>query len=234
MNRTKIEWCNYTINPIKGLCKHNCFYCYAQKMYKRFKWNEEVRLDMNELKKVATIKEPSKIFICSTHDLFGKWIPDKWIFNIVTELQRYGQHTFILLTKNAKRYQHFTFRENFWLGETITKWHDPIHGVSPFVLNHKNIRFVSLEPLFNDIFLNEKHPFDWIIVGAMTGQGSKKFSPKKEWIKNILNQAKKNKIPVFMKNNLQPYYKGILRQEFPKIPSVPIKSPRNALERSIV
>jgi DNA repair photolyase len=29
MNKTQIEWCNYTWNPITG-CLHNCSYCYAK------------------------------------------------------------------------------------------------------------------------------------------------------------------------------------------------------------
>ena len=43
MNLTKIEWCDYTINPVKGLCPMACSYCYARRMYKRFKWNPEIR-----------------------------------------------------------------------------------------------------------------------------------------------------------------------------------------------
>ena len=37
MNKSKIEWCDYTINPAIG-CKHGCSYCYAERMNKRFKW----------------------------------------------------------------------------------------------------------------------------------------------------------------------------------------------------
>ncbi len=45
MNKTKIPWCDYTINPVKGLCPMACEYCYARKMYKRFKWNPVIRYD---------------------------------------------------------------------------------------------------------------------------------------------------------------------------------------------
>ena len=57
INKTKIEWCDYTINPIKGICKNNCWYCYAIRMYKRFGWNPKIRFKEDELKKIYEIKE---------------------------------------------------------------------------------------------------------------------------------------------------------------------------------
>lgn len=35
MNKSKIEWCDHTWNPITG-CLHNCAYCYARRMVTRF------------------------------------------------------------------------------------------------------------------------------------------------------------------------------------------------------
>ena len=201
MNKTKIDWCDYTINPIKGLCKYACWYCYARKMYKRFHWNEEVRLDLSVLDSIAKIKEPSRIFLCSTHDLFGEWIPDKWIFDIITECHRYPQHTFLLLTKNPKRYLDFTFRDNFWLGQTVVEAKDYVE------IKNKNLKFISFEPLLNK--LGEFYfPADWYIIGGLTP------TPKhtKEDIESILSQASYFGIPVFIKHNA--YYPEI-RQEFP-------------------
>ena len=209
MIKTKIEWCDYSINPIKGLCQGGCWYCYARRMYKRFKWPQEVTYRSEELNKIAQIKEPSRIFICSTHDLFGEWIPDKWIFDIITKLQTYPQHTFLLLTKNPKRYASLTFRENFWIGQTITDGREELY----FPMQYK-ISFLSIEPLLGEI-RRIIPPYDWIIIGALTGKDAKRFPPKQEWIENILLQATEFNTPVFMKNNLRPYYKGKLRQEFP-------------------
>ena len=45
MNKTKIEWCDYTLNPVKGLCPVGCSYCYARRLYRRFGWNPKIRLD---------------------------------------------------------------------------------------------------------------------------------------------------------------------------------------------
>jgi len=202
MNKTKIEWCDYTINPIKGLCKYACDYCYARKMYKRFHWNEEIRLDMSVFDKVAKIKEPSRIFLCSNHDLFGAWISDKWIFDIITKLHRYPQHTFLLLTKNPSRYEGFTFRKNFWLGQTVVKKEDYK------VIENDNIKYVSFEPLLDNEIGNCRFPADWYIIGGLSP------NPKHthEAVDKILSQAEYFGVPVFIKHNA--YYPKI-RQEFP-------------------
>ena len=42
VNRSKIEWCDHTWNPITG-CLHGCEYCYAKSMVKRF--SGEVRMN---------------------------------------------------------------------------------------------------------------------------------------------------------------------------------------------
>jgi len=203
MNKTKIEWCDYTVNPIKGLCKYACPYCYARKMYKRFHWNEEVRLDMRALDSIAKIKEPSRIFLCSTHDLFGDWISDKWIFDIITQIQS-SQHTFLLLTKNPKRYSDFTFRKNFWLGQTVVNMEDYK------LVTNDNIKFVSFEPLLNEDIGNYRLPADWYIIGGLT--------PKPKHtnlaVDKILSQASYFGIPVFIKDNAH-YHK--IRKEFQKV-----------------
>ena len=35
MNKTKIEWCDFTYNPVTG-CRHKCEYCYARRQAQRF------------------------------------------------------------------------------------------------------------------------------------------------------------------------------------------------------
>jgi protein gp37 len=77
---SRIEWLKdpitgkpgYTINPVKGLCPVGCSYCYARRMYKRFKWNPEIRYDRPLMYiEPFNIKKPSKIFIGSTQNLKG-------------------------------------------------------------------------------------------------------------------------------------------------------------------
>lgn len=236
MNKTKIEWCNYTFNPVTG-CLHNCHFCYAKNIAHRFtpknklgddctqpenkklheiryksqsyKYGFKPTLHSYRLNEPLKLKKSSKIFVCSMADLFGDWIPNEWIYKVISIAEKCFQHTFQFLTKNPKRYYGIQMPDNCWRGVTITKG---ITKIFPLIDN--GIRFASFEPLLGNIKMRDC-PFDWIIIGAMTGQKSLKYQPKVKWIENILKQADKNKIPVFMKNNLVTVWKGKLRQEFP-------------------
>ena len=203
MKKTRIEWCNYTVNPIKGLCKHGCPYCYANRMSKRFKWNTEVRLDMSVFNNIYKLPKGSKIFVCSTHDIMGNWIPDEWIKQIIDVAFQYPEYTFMYLSKNPARYAEFNLWHNIWLGSTVTKSDSVIYK------SKDNISFISFEPLLKE-FHNVTLATDWIIIGGLTP----KPVHKKEWVDILITQARSEDIPIFLKSNL--HYPEILKQ-YPNI-----------------
>lgn len=212
MNKTKIEWTDYTWNPITG-CMRDCWYCYV----KRIKFYDRVpTVHLSRLDQPKKVKKHSKIFVCSTGDLFGEWISDKWITNVLDVIKECPQHTFQFLTKNPIRYKSFKFPSNCWLGATITREIDIQRLIDLNILSAKT--FISFEPLLSSLFKmhDSLMSINWVIIGAMTGPKSKKYQPKIEWIQDILNQTSKYNIPIFMKNNLKGIWKEKLRQEFPE------------------
>ena len=198
MNKSKIEWCDYTWNPVVG-CKHNCWYCYAKRMNDRFKWIEkwsEPRFFASRLKEPYRLKKPSKIFVCSMADLFGDWINSRWIHEILKLPKNNPQHTFQFLTKNPKRYLEFEFPKNCWLGITI----DYVNQARlNYLKKMPNYKFISFEPLLGDMSALDLSGIDLVIVGAMTGMGKKNVIPKKEWIDSIKHKN------IFYKNNIKEY-----------------------------
>ena len=218
MNRTKIEWTDYTANPIKGKCKTGCSYCYARKMYDRFKWDPKVRFVPEELAKISKLRKPSKIFICSTHEMFGDWIPGCWILDILSACLELPRHTFQILTKNPRRLRFFSFPDNVWLGVTITSPSDWFRV--PFLLrSNAKIKFISFEPLLKDVFASSQlglfHGFqyiDWLIIGAQT---KPTVLPKPAWVYRIIDKARHEGIPLFLKPNL--HWPGDPIQEFPMV-----------------
>ncbi len=50
MNKTKIDWCDSTWNPVTG-CYHGCEYCYARKIAARF--GEFMRIDGTDIKAIG-------------------------------------------------------------------------------------------------------------------------------------------------------------------------------------
>ena len=211
MQKTKIEWCDYTSNPIKGYCPNNCSYCYAHRLYNRYHWDKTIRLELEpEIKDWKKLKEPSRIFIGSTIDMYHPAINPLWIRNIIGMSKLYPHHTFITLTKYPEYLGWYNFPENWWIGITVdgSNTEYRLH-LTDYYMASKNKRFISFEPMLNAGVTQVGIKYmDWIIIGG-------KFPGpvhKKEWIDDILRRADDFKIPVFIKNNANC---PILRKEFP-------------------
>ncbi len=212
MNKTKIEWTDYTWNPVTG-CLHNCSYCYMQRMVKRGIYDMKPAFHEKRLRSPIDVKEPSKIFVSSTGDLFGNWVPDAWIELVLDIVRKCPQHTFQFLTKNPKRYREFVFPQNCWLGttidgekKTINNGHDLVNVLTNNGTHQtKNLTFISFEPLLCDVWNKLQNieimldHIDWIIIGADSNHGAKK--PEQKWIEKLIEYADNNGIEVWIKNN---------------------------------
>jgi len=221
-----IGWCTHTWNPVKGICPVGCDYCYARRIYERFSYDSTIRLDERELYAPLKLKKPAKIFVCSTMELFGPWIPLDWLDKIFQVAAQCEQHTFLFLSKNpghipqgSWKRGNWSYNRNFWFGVSVTSIEDTWRiRVLTHIQQARN-RFLSFEPLHGDIhFFDESdlNDIDWVIIGAEIGNRKGKITPEEEWIFDIVDQADGWNVPVFMKDNLQPYWSGKLRQEFPK------------------
>lgn len=243
MNKTKIDWCDSTWNPVTG-CLHGCEYCYARGIANRFscggeKWTDDNLFVLDEkfyaeesekacpypygfkptfhryrLDEYAN-KKGRNIFVCSMADLFGAWVPDEWIEEVFKACDKAPQHNYIFLTKNPKRY--IELSENGILRCGGNMW----YGFSQTKHNeHKTFCFpsnlnifVSVEPILEPLRVYLE---DWVIVGAETGRRKDKIIPKREWIEVIVSDCKKYDIPLFMKSSLADIWGEPLIQEFPK------------------
>ena len=216
MNKTRIEWCDYTINPVKGLCPMACSYCYARRMYKRFKWNPSIRYDPSVF--IDLPNRPSRIFVGSTMELFGEW--NYWMDEIISLCQRNSEHTFIFLTKQPQNLIKWSpFPENCRVGATVTDRYSYERALKGLSYVDAKVRFLSFEPLLGYVapLGRDFDIFHWVVIGQQTPV-KKATMPKIEWIREIVDACDKAKIPVFQKNNLFPSLIGYgeLRQEFPR------------------
>ncbi len=231
LKESKIEWTNYTINPVKGLCPMACPYCYARRMYKRFKWNPEIRYEIDWHLGLCSIKRPSRIFIGSTMELFGDWVKKEWLSNIISKCASWNQHTFIFLTKKPDNLIKWSpFPDNCWVGVSWTGDDEsrPLRGL---VEAKASVKFISFEPLLQfpdwwtvDLLQQsfQKAGVSWVIIGQQTPV-KVSTEPKIGWIQDILVAAHNGgNIPIFIKNNLRsllgrewPGWK--ILQEFPKV-----------------
>jgi len=119
-----IPYCDYTWNPATG-CLHGCSYCFAERIAKRFSGSKafpdgfKPRFHPERLGEPLKIKKPSVIFVSDMGDLFGDWVPEKCITEVLGVVGECPQHTFLFLTKNPKRYKRFNFPKNAWLGTSV-------------------------------------------------------------------------------------------------------------------
>jgi len=210
MNKTKIDWCDMTWNPVRG-CLNLCPYCYARKMGTRFEGHFNPTFHPERLDELARIKKSQNIFVCSMADLFGDWVPDEWIRDVFNACIAASQHRYLFLTKNPMRYTNLmlTAPSNAWFGTTMTKYD------SEYFYSDNLNTFLSIEPIQEDINIDSLFKIKWVIIGRETGNRKDKIIPKKEWIANIMNYCKEKNVPVFMKNNLKDIWLEPLVQEFP-------------------
>jgi len=237
MNKTKIDWCDYTWAPVIG-CLRGCKYCYAAKIAKRFGNDEkplgwEPGFNIELLKKYGNpypygflptfhryrldepqkVKKSQRIFVVSMGDLFGDWVPNEWIQEVFKACEAAPQHKYLFLTKNPKRYLNlynkkiFPYKENFWFGTTITKPSDEYVWFERTPYK----TFISMEPLLEGFGELEKGTMpNWVIIGQQTNPNR---PPMPEWVESIINQCRAVGVPVFVKN---PLYKQFPIQEWPE------------------
>ena len=211
-----IGWCTHTWNPVKGLCPEACEYCYARRIYTRFHYDPEIRLDEKELMAPYKLKMPARIFCGSTIEMFHQDIHGEWLRQIVKVIEDNPQHVFQFL-------YHFSphrglFPENCWLGLTVTSYRDGAKALKFSKTYPNHIKFISFEPLLGDPVMSKEmfENINWIIIGAESGNRKGKIEPRKEWIQRLLSASVKHDLPVYMKDNLKPYWKNYYEKEFPK------------------
>lgn len=184
MNKSKIEWCDMTWNPVTG-CLHGCNYCYAKRIAERF----GAHLDRQEIKTVELhfkrdnpypydfyptfhryrLDEPKiktkgkNIFVSSMGDLFGDWVPDSWIRAVFDACQNAPQHNYIFLTKNPMRFQNvfltmnLNITKNMWFGFSV----EDQSALSKLAMGAKWLpvnSFISIEPIHGEIDLRNIEP----------------------------------------------------------------------------
>lgn len=215
MNRTKIEWTDYSWNPITG-CTRNCDYCYAHKMAIRLRGRSGYPADdpffptfhYDRLNEPLDVKNGSMIFTCSMGDIFDPKTKAAWRNMIYGVIKKTPHHTYQILTKQCIiEPRNSGFQDNIWLGVSIdgssNYWKEPLTSLKK---SSAKVKFISFEPLVGEKITLDFDGIDWIIIGAQTGNGAK--PPKMSIVMKIIKKAKSNGIPVFIKPNIRKYFNG--------------------------
>lgn len=214
-DRSHIEWTDATWNPVRGCTKISpgCKHCYAETFAERFRGvashpyehGFDPRLVPDKLNEPFKWAAARMVFVNSMSDLFHDYVPDEYIARVGHVMVTANWHTYQVLTKRADRLQrllstqlHFAAEaKNIWWGVSVE---NKKHGL-PRVENLRNaparIRFLSIEPLLEDLGEIDLSGIHWVIVGGESGHGARPM--KREWVTNILRQCREHGVRFFFK-----------------------------------
>ena len=170
----------------------------------------------------ARWKKTRTIFVCSMADLFGEWVPTRWIVDVLDACAAAPQHRYLFLTKNPARYSELDYLgllphgANFWYGTSTPRGLAARPTLSSG--NGDLVKcFSSIEPIHGPVKIAGRAArTDWAIIGAETGNRAGKVVPRREWIDSIVEQCDARGVPVFMKDSLIPIVGAEnMRREFP-------------------
>ncbi len=212
---SEIEWTDATWNPVRGCTKitPGCDHCYAETFAERFRGvpghpyeqGFDLRLVPDKLAEPLRWKTPKMIFVNSMSDLFHKDVPDEYVKAVGHVMARANWHTYQVLTKRSSRLRDMLQQElqfasglpNIWWGVSVE---DRAHGLVR--IRHLQqapaaVRFLSIEPLLEDLGEIDLEGIHWVIVGGESGAGARPM--EKEWVLSIRDQCERAGIPFFFK-----------------------------------
>ncbi len=205
-----IEWAKWSWNPVTG-CKFGCDYCYAHDIAMRFNGDFEPTFHPERLSAPQNTKVPAingdgyrNVFVCSMADLFGDWVPDAWIAQVLDAVRKSPQWNFIFLTKNPKRLVDIEWPANAWVGTTVDRQSRVKSAEQAFKKIKANVKFLSCEPLLENVSFEDMTVFDWVIIGGRSkNTNGPEFQPEWMWVESLLNQARGSGCKVYFKPNLR-------------------------------
>jgi protein gp37 len=208
---SRIEWTEQTWNPTVGCTKISpgCKNCYAESMSRRLKamgvtgYENGFRLSLmpERLAEPLERRKPTVYFVNSMSDLFHEKVPFEYISRVFDVMARAPQHTFQILTKRADRMERFcreiTVPANIWLGVSVENRKHGIPRIDVLRMIEAKVRFLSVEPLLEDVGYLDLTGIHWVIVGGESGNRARPM--KEEWVDGVKRQCARTGVAFFFK-----------------------------------
>lgn len=212
MNKTKIQYLDYTWNPIAMRCtpvSAGCANCWHLRMCDRLANNPQIpdsqrwayagkigpQLVEHRLDDPLKLKKPAVIGAQFMGDLFFDGVVAYHIEDVWRVMQKAHWHTFLVLTKRPERAHDFLYNcpreilcRNVWIGVTVESQSE-VNRILEITNIPASKFFVSFEPLLGEIAIN---PY-WLsllslmIVGCESGPG-RRFTSR-AWITSLRDQC---------------------------------------------
>lgn len=219
-----IEWTDYTVNPMMG-CYHGCQYqspegklveCIA--MQRSLRYNKgampegfaHYAFNPGTMDRIGRLKTPAKFYLSNLNEMFGDWVSDDDIREVLHRCSLNDQHTFQILTKNPERAKLFTFPANVWLGvsmpprvmNNVVYSDDATLDRLSLMIGHlmdvkASVRWLAVEPYtMNVLSVLERKVPDWVVFGHLCDNHAE--SPLHDSLLRTVRFLKEKHVPVFL------------------------------------
>jgi len=212
---SKIEWTEATWNPLRGCTKISpgCKHCYAETFAERFRGvpghpyeqGFDLRLIPQKLSEPFQWSSPRTVFVNSMSDLFQPGVPDEYIEAVVRVMVEANWHTYQVLTKRSDRLEKLLSGQlrfaadscHIWWGVSVEDRKYGLPRIADLQRTPAAMRFLSIEPLLEDLGEFDISAIDWAIIGGESGLGARTMQP--EWVENIYQICTKQRVIFFFK-----------------------------------
>ncbi len=252
-----IEWTDATWNPVRGCVKVSpgCKHCYAETFAERWRGipdhpygqGFDLRLVPEKLEEPLGWRRPRRIFVNSMSDLFQEGVPAAFVKRVFETMTLADWHTFQVLTKREERMRDLVGalpkklvgHQHVWLGVSVE---DRKYGVPRIDVLREvpaGVRFLSIEPLLEDVGDLDLGGIHWVIVGGESGPRARPM--EKAWVRSIRRQCREQDVPFFFKQwgGVQKSKAGRLLDgreysEFPEVPMRTAPAPRGQSRLAVI
>jgi protein gp37 len=213
--QSSIEWTDATWNPVRGCTKISpgCKHCYAERFAERFRGvpghpfeqGFDLRLIPEKLADPLRWQTPKMIFVNSMSDLFHEGVPDEYIETVARVMVQADWHIFQVLTKRSGRMRDLlktklrfaAKRQNVWWGVSVEDKRYGVPRISHLRESGAAVKFLSVEPLLEDLGVIDLRGIDWMIVGGESGPGARPMEAR--WVRSLREQCRSSGVKFFFK-----------------------------------
>jgi protein gp37 len=242
-DRSEIEWTDATWNPTRGCTKVSpgCRECYALTFAERFRGvpgsayerGFDPRLAPEMLEKPFTWAGPRKVFVNSMSDLFHEAFPLEYIGRVAWVMERASWHTYQVLTKRSERMRDMLSGPlrraaglpHVWWGVSVEDRRFGLPRVDHLRQIPARVRFLSVEPLLEDLGPVDLTGIHWVIAGGESGRRPRVLDP--DWVRSIRDQCREANVPFFFKQwggrNKKRAGRGLDGRTHDELPPVPVR-----------
>jgi len=212
---SKIEWTDATWNPLRGCTKISpgCKHCYAETFAERFRGVKghpyeqgfDLRLVPEKLAEPFHWSGPRTVFVNSMSDLFQPEVPDDYIEDVVRVMVEANWHTYQVLTKRSERLRDLLSTKlrsaakerHIWWGVSVEDKKYGLPRIGHLQAAPAAVKFLSIEPLLEDLDTFDISGIDWAIIGGESGHGARPM--EEEWVDKILKLCREQDVDFFFK-----------------------------------